>query len=235
MPPHCLGVLAALFNTNLFPGFSRKCVGIVYLLLLPLALGNLDVGQANPLVIGLLMFAIAAVRVERWNIAALCVAIPTFFKIYPLAVGMLICVIAPRRFVWRLLLALLLLAVAPFLFQHWSYVSDQYHAWIETRISDNRLHYPEKYVPVDLWFMHPLGLPTTYPALLLLSDPSWAGAAMALLCIWGKWKNWKIERLLIGLFFLGLGMDDALRSGDRISYLLASGSGARSSARPIVS
>jgi Glycosyltransferase family 87 len=117
-----LGGLVALFNTNLFPGFSQKCVGIVYLLLLPLGLGNLDVGQANPLVVGLLMFAIAAVRVKRWNIAALCVAIPTFLKIYPLAVGMLICVIAPRRFVWRLLLALLLLAVAPFLFQHWSYV-----------------------------------------------------------------------------------------------------------------
>src|SRR5208337_186432 len=103
-----LGGLAALFV--LFPGFSQKCVGIVYLLLLPLALGNLDVGQSNPLVVGQLMFAIAAVRVERWNIAALCVAIPTFFKIYPLAVGMLICVIAPRRFVWRLLVALLFLA-----------------------------------------------------------------------------------------------------------------------------
>jgi hypothetical protein len=75
-----LGGLAALFNTNLFPGFSQKGVGIVYLLLLPLGLGNLDVGQANPLVVGMLMFAIAAVRVKRWNIAALCVAIPTFLK-----------------------------------------------------------------------------------------------------------------------------------------------------------
>jgi hypothetical protein len=197
-----LGGLAALFNTNLFTGFSQKGVGIVYLLLVPLGLGNLDVGQANPLVVGMLMFAIAAVRVKRWNIAALCVAIPTFLKIYPLAVGKLISVIAPRRFVWRLLLALLLLGVAPFLFQHWSYVSDQYHAWIETRISDNRVGYPEKYVPIDLWFLlHWVGRLPIQPWFYSLIQ-SGVGASAALFCIWGTWKNWKIERVLIGLFFL---------------------------------
>jgi hypothetical protein len=196
-----LGGLTALLI--LFPGLSQKCVGIIYLLLLPLALGNLDVGQSNPLVVGLLMFAIAAARVERWNIAAICVAIPTFFKIYPLAMGMLICVIAPRRFGWRLLVAILLFAVAPFLFQHWSYVSDQYHAWIETRISDNRLSYPDKYVPVDLWFLlHWVGRLPIQPWFYALIQAG-TGAAAALLCIWGKWKNWRMERLLIGLFFLG--------------------------------
>jgi Glycosyltransferase family 87 len=198
-----LGGLAALFKTNLFPGFSQKCVGIAYLLLLPLVLGNLDVGQANPLIAGCLMFAIAAVRVERWNIAALCVAIPILFKIYPLAVGMLICVIAPRQFAWRLLVALLLLAVLPFLFQHWSYVSNQYHAWIETRIADNRIHYPEKYVPIDLWYLlHWVCRLPIQPWFYSLIQAG-TGGAMALLCIWGRWKKWNSERLLIGLFFLG--------------------------------
>jgi hypothetical protein len=195
--------VAALFKTGLFPSFRQKSVGIVYLLLLPLALGNLAVGQANPLVIGLLMGAIAAVRVKRWNIAALCVAIPTFFKIYPLAVGMLICFIAPRRFMWRLLLALLLAAVAPFLFQHWSYVSDQYHDWFRTRIADNRLQYPEKYVPMDLWFViHWVCRLPVQPRFYSLIQVA-AGAAMALASIWGQWKNWKIERQLIIPFFLG--------------------------------
>jgi hypothetical protein len=197
-----LGGITALFATNLFPRFDQKCFGIIYLLLLPLALGNLDVGQANPLVIGLLMSAIAAVRTGRWNAAALCIAIPTFFKIYPLAVGMLICVIAPRRFVWRLLLILLLLAVAPFLFQHWTYVSDQYHTWIATRIADHRSTYPAKYVPVDLWFMlHWVGQLPIPPWVYSLIQVG-AGAALAFLCLCGRWKQWTIERLLIGLFFL---------------------------------
>jgi hypothetical protein len=197
-----LGGLTILFKANLFPAFNEKCIGIAYLLLLPLGLGNLAVGQANPLVIGLVMFAVAAVRVQRWDIAALCVAIATFFKIYPLAVGMLVCVVAPRCFTGRLLLALLLLAIAPFLFQHWSYVSDQYHAWIQTRILDNRLNYPEKYVPLDLWFLlHWVGRVPILPWFYSLIQAG-TGAAMALLCMWGIWKNWKSERVLVGLFFL---------------------------------
>jgi hypothetical protein len=113
---------------------------------------------------------------------------------------MLICIIAPRRFVWRLLLALLLLAIVPFLFQHWSYVADQYHAWMEARISDNRCYYPVKYVPVDLWYiLHWVVQLPIQPWFYSLIQVG-AGAAVALLCIWGTWKNWKSERLLMGLF-----------------------------------
>ena len=123
-----LGGLTAVLRANLFPGIERRNFGISYLFLVPLALGNIDISQANPLVAGLLMLAMAAVRVERWNSAAACIAIATFFKVYPIAVGLLICLTAPRRFGWRLLAALLHLTIAPIFFQHWSYVSDQYHA-----------------------------------------------------------------------------------------------------------
>jgi len=89
------------------------------------------VGQANPFVAGLLMFAFAAVNRNHWNTAALLHCSCHLFQIYPFAVGMLICVIAPRRFTWRLLLALVVLALVPYLFQHWTYVTSQYHAWVK--------------------------------------------------------------------------------------------------------
>jgi hypothetical protein len=198
-----LGGLATLLQTTFFSVINRAYGGIIYLLLLPFALGNLEVGQANAFVIGLLMFSVAAVRVERWNTAVLCVAIPTFFKIYPLAIGMLICAIAPRRFGWRLLIGLVLLGAAPFLFQHWSYVSDQYHAWVTTRTSDDRLNYPINYVPLDLWFLlrfvgH-LPIRPWFYTLIQLGT----GAGLALFCIWGKWRYWRTERVLGALFFLG--------------------------------
>ena len=197
-----LGGVAALLRTTLFPAISGAYSGIIYLLLLPFALGNLDVGQANALVIGLLMFAVVAVRLERWNIAALCVAIPTFFKIYPLALGLLLCIVAPRRFAWRLLIALILLGVAPFLFQHWSYVGDQYHGWVTTRGSDDRLSYPINYVPLDLWYLlHWVGhLPIKAWVYTVIQLGS--GAGLALFCVWSKWKHWKAERGLTALFFL---------------------------------
>ena len=197
-----LGGLTALLKTTLFPVINGAYTGIIFLLLLPLTLGNLDVGQANAFIVGLLMFAVAAVRLERWTLAAVCVVIPAFFKIYPLAVGLLICIIAPRRFAWRLLIALLLLGVAPFLFQHWAYVSDQYHAWITTRTSDDRLHYPIELVPLDLWYLlHWIGHLPISPQFYTVIQIA-TGALLALFCLWGRLRQWRTERLLIALFFL---------------------------------
>jgi len=195
--------LAALLQT-ISPSSVRRYAAIVYLLTIPSALGNLDIGHSNPLLIGLLMLAVAAARVQRWGCAALCVAIATALKIYPVALGLLICVIAPRPFGWRLLIALLLVAVAPFLFQHWSYVFDQYRAWILTRSADNRLNYPIKYASLDLWFLiHWIGHLPLLPFLYTLLQVG-SGGAVALFCMWGKWKGWVIERVLIGLFCLSL-------------------------------
>lgn len=197
-----LGGLAAIIESSIVSGLRRESSALIYLLLLPCALGNLDVGQANPLVVGLLMFAIAAVHGERWNIAALCIAIATFFKIYPVAVGMLICVIAPRRFIWRLVLALLVLSIAPYLFQHWSWVTEQYRVWIATRASDNRLNYSTKYMPIDLWFLlHTIAhFPIAAWVYTLIQIST--GGLIALFYIWGLWKRWDFQRALCGQFFL---------------------------------
>ena len=195
-----LGGMFALLGTNLFPGVGRGGAGVAYLLLAPLALGNIDISQANPLVAGLIMFAIAAVSTEHWNRAAFCIALATFFKIYPLAVGLLICVIAPRRFVWRLFGALVLLALIPFVFQHWSYVSEQYRAWIATRIADDRRNWPVEKLPLDLWFViyWVFHLPIPHKIYPLIQLGSAAGLAM--FCAYGTWKEWNTKRVLIGLF-----------------------------------
>jgi hypothetical protein len=197
-----LGGLTAVLQVNLFPGINQRSFGISYLLLVPLALGNIDISQANPLVAGLLLLAIAAARVERWNSAALCISIATFFKVYPIAVGLLICLIAPRRFGWRLLAALLLLAIAPFLFQHWSYVSDQYHAWITTRTSDDRRNWPIEKLPLDLWFLvHWFGHLPVAPAMYRVIQLGTAGA-LALFCAIQTAKGWATYRVLTGLLCL---------------------------------
>ncbi|HEX4200234.1 MAG TPA: glycosyltransferase 87 family protein, partial [Chthoniobacterales bacterium] len=65
-----LGV-AAVLASGIYPGIKPRHRGIVFLLIVPLVLGNLDTGQANPTVIGLLLLAIAAVPADRWSLAAL--------------------------------------------------------------------------------------------------------------------------------------------------------------------
>jgi Glycosyltransferase family 87 len=196
-----LGV-RALLSGGIYPGIKPRYHGIVYLLLVPLVLGNLDTGQANPTVIGLVLLAVAAVPAERWSLAALCVTAATYLKIYPLAVGLILFLMAPRRLGWRLFLALVVLGILPFLFQHWSYVSQQYHEWISTRSADDRRLYPIKDVPLDLWFLlvrlgH-LPIPGfVYSAFQMLS-----GGAIALFCLVGVRKAWPKERLLAGILAL---------------------------------
>jgi glycosyl transferase family 87 len=195
-----LGGLAALLKVDLFPNIKGDRKGIGYLLMAPLAIGNIDISQANPLLAGLIMLAIAAVYTERWNSAALCIGIATLFKIYPLAVGLLICVIAPRRFAWRLLGMLLALALLPFLFQHWSYVSEQYRSWIATRTADNRRNWPAEKLPLDLWFVAywVLHLPISQNVYTIVQLAS--AMALALFCAAATWKQWPAKRVLVGLF-----------------------------------
>jgi hypothetical protein len=193
-----LGVWA-LLGSGIYPGIKPGYRGIVYLLLVPLVLGNLDTGQANPTVIGLVLLAIAAASTDRWSVAAVCIAAATYLKIYPLAVGLILFLLAPRRLSWRLVLALIVLGILPFLFQHWPYVSQQYHEWISTRSADDRRLYPIKDVPLDLWFLlvrlgH-LPIPSfVYSAFQILS-----GGAIALFSLVGVWKKWPKERLLAGI------------------------------------
>jgi hypothetical protein len=197
-----LGGLAALLRSNVFASIKPQRSGIVFLLMLPLALGNIDISQANPLVAGLIMLAIAAVYTEHWNWAAFCVAIATLFKIYPIAVALLICVIAPRRFTWRFFIALFLFSLLPFLFQNWSFVSQQYNAWIATRIADNRRNWPVEKLPLDLWFIVHwlLHLPISQKAFTLIQLGS--AAAIAAFCAYSDWRRWNPNRVLIGVFCL---------------------------------
>jgi hypothetical protein len=197
-----LGGLAAVLKSNLFAGIKERNYGLVYILLVPLGVGNIDISQANPLVEGLLLLAIAAVHVERWNSAALCIAIAACFKIYPIAVGLLICVIAPRRFIGRMMIALLLLLLMPFVFQHWSYVADQYQAWISTRTGEDRRAWPTDKLPLDLWFLiHSFAHLPISPRIYSLFQLGTAGA-LALFCAVQTWRGWSKNRVLTGLFCL---------------------------------
>lgn len=195
-----LGGLWAVFRSGPFAHVPRHLRGLVCLLVLPMASGNLDSGQANPIVAGLLMVAVAAACVDRWWIAAIAVAGAFYWKVYPLTLGLLLILAAPGKFTWRLVLAMVLFGLLPFLFQKPDYALEQYRQWVVTRLADNRFAYPLEIAPLDLWFLlvrlaHlPLSV-TVYNVLRVL-----AGAAIAAFCLYGKWKDWPRERILGGIF-----------------------------------
>ena len=145
--------LWALLRSGVFHRIPAGYRGIVFLAVLPLSIGNLDNAQANPLIAGLMMMAVAALQWQAWSLCALAIALATTFKIYPLALGLLFCVLRPRELSWRIALMLLGLGLLPFALQDSHYIAGQYHAWFQSRLADDRFHYPMKDAPLDLWYL----------------------------------------------------------------------------------
>jgi hypothetical protein len=115
-----------VFATALTP--ARR--GQLGLLVLPLALGSLSNGQCNPLVIALVLAAVAAAGTKRWTLSAFLVALAATFKVYPLAAGLLLTAVYPRRLAARMMLAVAVAAVLPFALQGPDYVAGQYAGWM---------------------------------------------------------------------------------------------------------
>jgi len=197
-----LGGLWAMLNHGPFKHIPARFHGLVYLLVFPLSLGNLDSAQANPIVIGAIMLAVGAAGAGRWWLAAAAITLAVYWKVYPLAVGLLLVLVAPRKFSWRLVLLLVAGAALPFLFQSHEYVASQYRLWFDTRMSDNRLGYSLDVAPLDLWFLLVRfgGLPLENSAYRVIQLA--AAAGIAGICVWGTLRAWSPTRLLGALFCL---------------------------------
>ena len=145
--------LGALLRSGVFHRIPAALRGVVFLGVLPLSIGNIDNAQANPLIAGLMMLSVAAVEWEAWSVCAIAIGIATTFKIYPVALGLLLCVVRPKQLSWRIVLVVGALALLPFALQERHYVCGQYQAWLQTRLADDRFHYPMKDAPLDLWYL----------------------------------------------------------------------------------
>ncbi len=189
-------------RTSLPRTLSRSQVAVLFLLALPLSIGSLNNGQSNALVLGLLLMAVAAVTVERWNLSAVSLALAVSFKIYPLAIALLLVLAYPRRLGWRFALALAASAAAPFLLQDSTYVAGQYASWFHYLQGDQRIDIALTAAGRDLRLicrLAGLGIsPAAYAALQLLG-----AAGVAALVLAGRYAQWPERRLLTALLAWG--------------------------------
>ncbi len=85
--------------------------------------------QTNAIVTALLAVALSAIVRERWWTASLCLAVPVFIKIWPIALVMLLVVFWPRQLTWRFSVICLSLVAIPFFTRPPNVVLWQYHEW----------------------------------------------------------------------------------------------------------
>jgi hypothetical protein len=213
LPDRVAGILWRLLSLAVYAGAfaawlkktrpaSSGHTALGWTLLLPLSVGDIFNGQANPFMIGLLMLAILACRREQWMIAALCVGVAAYFKVYPLAIGLLLAVLHPRRFPWRLALALAAIFGLSLLLQRPAYVLAQYGNWFQSLRQDPRrtLNYFGTYR--DFWLLlRVLRVPVSLQAWAALQAAS--GAAVAGCLILAQRRGAPPDKLYFLLLALG--------------------------------
>jgi hypothetical protein len=118
--------------------FTRQQRAVFFLLLLPLSLASLNNGQANLLMLGLMLIAVAAVRRRWFVLAGFALALAFWLKLYPIALGLLLVVLYRERFLLPFVAGLAAGLALPFLLQAPDYVYEQYGQWIAWLKIDNR-------------------------------------------------------------------------------------------------
>ncbi len=196
--------LAALFwccRLGIPRPMSTLEISLLFLLVAPLLIGNLNVGQSNPMVLGLMLASIAACLGRRWTLAAFCITIATLLKVYPLALGLLLILLYPKKLSWRLAFLLLLGFAFPYAFQKSAYVTQQYHQWlhylrVEDRTQSAIIH---SYRDLRLLFkaLHIPLSPIAYITIQLL-----VAAAIAAVALVGRLRRWPEAHLLAMLLSL---------------------------------
>jgi Glycosyltransferase family 87 len=198
----CFGALTWWLHVAAPVTLSRTQRGLMLLLVVPLTIASLNNGQSNPLVIGLILAGLAAVTVERWNLAAGCVALASLFKVYPLAIGLLLVVLHPRRFAWRLAVALALGLALPFVLQRPEYVAEQYNTWFYLLWGDDRRTWAVEHGYQDMWMLFRIcNVPISTSAYLVVQLA--VAALIALSCLAGRIAGWPGRQLLAHVLVLG--------------------------------
>jgi hypothetical protein len=185
---------------------SRGALGLLLLLLVPLTAGSLNNAQSNALVLGLVLAGVAGVAEPGggWRpvLAGCCLAGACLFKLYPVAVALLLAVGPPRRFLGWFLAALLVGLALPFLLQSPGYVAEQYAGWWQHLLSQDRQGLDREYWYRDLRLLcAEVGVPLAEDGFRVLQVLG--GMAAAGLCLAARRAGWPVRRRLTLLTALG--------------------------------
>lgn len=187
--------LTLWFNARELFRFSKWEFACLLLLILPLTVSNLNNGQANIIIMVLLLLTIGTASQSHWLTCAFCGSFAVYWKIYPIAFALLLVVIFPKELSVRLLLGLVGLFAVSLLLQKPSYVLKEYGSWFANLTSDRRreLEYYGRWRDFYL-LLRLIGIP--------ISAMSWtivqvtAGVIAAAICRLGTIRRWPLVTLL---------------------------------------
>ena len=167
---------------------------LVFLLVWPLLLQNVNNGQANPHLIGLALWAVADLAQGRlWRSAAM-LAAAFVIKPYILALAGLLVLIEPRL-ILRLIVTVGATLLLPYAVQSTAYVNQQYQSWFRHTMADDRSHGPLPQAYRDLQLLLRVYLQPIARSTYQLTEIA-AGLLMAGVIATGRYLNRPPKELL---------------------------------------
>jgi hypothetical protein len=168
---------------------SRSQTAILSLIALPVSLHSLYIGQANLLMVGCILFGLAAIPEGHWSRASAWLAAATLIKGYPIALALVLIALYPRRFTLRFIAAMALGLLLPFA-AHWpATVAAQYVSWFH-HLNDSTVIMRERVRTVE-YLLQVYGHPITPRTFVLLEVV--AGVAVLGLCLHGARRTASLQ------------------------------------------
>ena len=150
------GVSVALFLTGLLrvrrtllPVWSASRAGWLFALAVIPAVPSVNNGQLNLLIAALALHGVAASATGRWSASAAWLGVAGWVKVYPLALALLVVLVAPRTFAFKLTTVVLLGFALPLALDDLATVRTQYAEYAESLQLDDRTHHDLSRVPRD--------------------------------------------------------------------------------------
>ena len=159
-----------------------------WILLMPLSLTSINNGQANTLLVGLLLLATVMLVENKGVYAGVCFAIACVLKIYPLCFVLLLVPWFSLKAWIGFFGTLLMASLLPFTVQNPSYVVGQYESWFLHSSQGNRMDWTLERSYRDAWLViRAWKIPVTQGTYKVIQGLSFLSMAGVFYC--GYWKN----------------------------------------------
>jgi hypothetical protein len=172
--------------------WTRRREAVLLAVALVISIRGFWAAQSNAMLLALVLLAGSMILRQNWWRAALCLALPVYIKIWPIAAALVLLACWPKQLGWRWLAIMAVLAVVPFATQRPSYVVEQYQSFGELLVGPCQDRWSAFRDAWTIW--ETLGTPDAriFRVLQLL-----AAAGVLAACLWKRISGAPTERVVL--------------------------------------
>jgi hypothetical protein len=186
------GALRLFARDLLADTWTRRREAVLLAVALLISIRGIWAAQSNAMLLALVLLAGSMILRHYWWRAALCLALPVYIKIWPIAAALVLLACWPKQLSWRWLAIMAVLAVVPFLTQRPSYVVEQYQSFGELLVGPCQQRWSAFRDAWTIWEALGTPDPRVFRVLQLL-----AAAGVLAACLWKRLGGAPTERVVL--------------------------------------